>query len=192
MKRLSTEISIDKNSPFDRVKSYDLSPGKVHLSERELEKLALQGIFDFPHNKINNQLLENIDLKEADKRYYDKFKAQQKNASQVQSETKLPSTYNRFKREVIAQNMTNGINLNREHHRSQIDLDPKAIDFDEVKEKKIDQIDENPYVDQKLEDEPIIKQSKPSSRQNEAEAYSRNQYQNLNQVQQNRGSTVRI
>mmetsp|Transcript_12217 Transcript_12217/g.10832 ORF Transcript_12217/g.10832 Transcript_12217/m.10832 type:complete len:167 (+) Transcript_12217:135-635(+) len=37
--------------------------------------MALQGMFDYPHNKVNNQLLENIDIKKADQKYHDKFKS---------------------------------------------------------------------------------------------------------------------
>jgi hypothetical protein len=62
-------------SPYQPI---DLSPGKHELSEREIEVMALQGVFDFPHNKINDQLLENIDLKQADQLYNKKFNNFQK------------------------------------------------------------------------------------------------------------------
>ena len=57
-----------------RVTLKDFSPGKQNVSDRELEKLALQGIFDYPHNRVNDQLLENIDLKKVDQRYCNKFR----------------------------------------------------------------------------------------------------------------------
>ena len=62
--KLAGSKSAVSNTPL-RQNIFDLSPGKLDLSDREIQKLALQGIFDYPNNKINSQLLDNIDIKEA-------------------------------------------------------------------------------------------------------------------------------
>ena len=96
----------------------DLSPGKLELTERELEKMALQGMFDYPHNRVNNQLIDNIDLRQADKKYYEKFKAFNKKQS-YECDLKS-SNYNRYKKPMpLLEN--SGIR----HNRSYNNLDVK-------------------------------------------------------------------
>ena len=178
------------NSPYKRGTKYDISPGKQKLSDRELEKLSLQGIFDFPHNKVNNQLVNNIDLKEADKRYYEKFKSTNKEFNQ--SESIDASNFNRYKRE-IAHFSKNNVQRNyMSHHRSHQSLDQEALDArNEILDNRKEFKSENPYEDRNVNQKNVITHANESTHPvNVQNTNSRNSYQDLLPPQGNKSSNV--
>lgn len=139
----------ERNGISSRKSVYDLKPGKVKLDEREFEKLVLQGMFDYPHNKVNDQLIDNIDIKEADKKYYEKFKAFKKKLShsEPQNLDGSKSNFNRYKRESPPMSLQRNYQSSM-GQRSMQDLHQRHFNG-------LDQLQEdNEYQNQKVETEP--------------------------------------
>lgn len=176
---------------FDK-NPYDLSPGKQHLSERELEKLALQGIFDYPHNKINNQMTENIDLKDAEKKYYHKFKAH--NQQHVNSDRNMNQGFNRYKKSLDSElGKTNKMNGAVAHYNSYDNLNEmESLNNQPHIQSRQNQLD-NPYRDQEADRNEVKSRSETRLQTwNGMDNNSRNNYQNLNGAQQRLNSSVSI
>ena len=89
-----SSTKVDSNSRASIHKPYDLSPGKQVLNDREMDKMMLQGVFDFPHNKVNDQNIGNIDMKEADNLYSKKRQAFDKKLSFSGSDDQI--NFNRY------------------------------------------------------------------------------------------------
>lgn len=164
------------------MKRIDLSPGKHELSERELDKLALQGMFDYPHNKVNNQLLENIDIKKADQKYYERFKSANRNKTwddDFGPNSRKNSIHPTYR-----------LNDVHKHHKSLSAIDEDNMEDNSRRNNYKNQFIDNPYQDLSANVDKNEDSDGHSQIQARANNYSRNNYQSLNNAQSDKNFSV--
>ncbi|CAI2367452.1 unnamed protein product [Moneuplotes crassus] len=150
-------------SSTSRLTINDFSPGKQKLNDRDIQKLALQGMFDYPHNRVNNQCVENIDLKEADKKYYKRFKAHHDRNATLED-----AHFNSLQPRRLTDN---------KHNSSRDDIDSGGLQIDEPKY-GAPIVPENPYKDN-LEHLPAKNKEEFTKYEPNPHNPSRNNYHNF-------------